>query len=55
MMEGKPLRLIRLILRLIPMHLLGIFSFGLANIWAGCCQHACTAAFYKDLLQVQSK
>ena len=55
MMEGNRLRLIRLILRLIPMHLLGIFSFGLANIWAGCCQHACTAAFYKDMMQAQGK
>ena len=55
MMDGNRLRLIRLILRLLPMHLLGIFSFGLANIWAGCCQHACTAAFYKDMMQVSGK
>jgi uncharacterized membrane protein len=55
MMDGNRLRLIRLILRLLPMHLLGIFSFGLANIWAGCCQHACTAAFYKDMIQVSVK
>jgi uncharacterized membrane protein len=55
MMAGNRFRLIRLILRLLPMHLLGIFSFGLANIWAGCCQHACTAAFYKDMMQAQSR
>lgn len=55
MMQGNRIRLILLILRLVPMHLLGIFSFGLANIWAGCCQHACTAAFYKDMMQQASE
>ena len=55
MMQGNRIRLILLILRLIPMHLLGVFSFGLANIWAGCCQHACTAAFYKDMMQRASE
>ncbi len=55
MMQGNRIRFILLILRLIPLHLLGIFSFGLANIWIGCCQHACTAAFYKDLMTPRSK
>lgn len=50
-MNGSRLRLIRLFLRLLPLHLLGVFSFGLANLYAGICQNACAAAFYKDLMQ----
>lgn len=50
MMRGNRVRLFFLLLRLLPMHLLGIFSLGLANLYAGCCQHACAAAFYKDLM-----
>ena len=50
-MQGNRLRLLRLMLRLFPMHLLGIFSLGLANVYAGCCQHACAAAFYKDMME----
>lgn len=53
-MRGSRLRLIRLYLRLLPLHLLGIFSFGLANLYAGVCQNACAAAFYKDLMQKNS-
>lgn len=55
MMRGNRLRLLLLMLRLLPMHLLGIFSLGLANIYAGCCQHACAAAFYKDMMDQQVK
>lgn len=50
MMRGNKMRLFRLYLRVLPLHLLGLFSFGLANIWAGCCQYACVAAFYKDMM-----
>lgn len=50
MMRGNRLRLLALMLRILPLHLLGLFSLGLANIWAGCCQHACCAAFYRELM-----
>lgn len=55
MMQGNRIRYILLILRLLPLHLLGFLSLGLANIWVGCCQHACTAAFYKDMMTPRSK
>lgn len=51
MMHGNRIRLLFLFIRVLPLHLLGIFSIGLANIWAGCCQQACSAAFYKDMMQ----
>ena len=53
MMQGNKFRLFMLYLRLLPLHLLGLFSFGLANIWTGCCHHACTAAFYKDMMTAE--
>ena len=49
-MRGSRLRLIRLYLRVLPLHMLGLLSFGLANLWAGSCQYACAAAFYKDMM-----
>lgn len=50
MMNGNRIRLLRLYIRILPLHLLGIFSFGVANIWTSCCQYACVAAFYKDMM-----
>ena len=50
MMKGNRIRLLKLYIRLLPLHLLGIFSFGIANIWTSCCQYACVAAFYKDMM-----
>lgn len=50
MMRGNRIRLLKLYLHLLPLHLLGIFSLGIANIWASCCQYACLAAFYKDMM-----
>jgi uncharacterized membrane protein len=53
MMRGNRLRLLLLYIRLLPLHLLGIFSLGLANIWVSCCQYACITAFYKDMMTVE--
>lgn len=53
MMRGNRLRLLLLYIRLLPLHLLGIFSLGLANIWVSCCQYACITAFYKDMMAVE--
>lgn len=53
MMHGNRIRLFRLYLRLLPLHLLGLFSLGLANIWASCCQQASVTAFYKDMMSAQ--
>lgn len=53
MMRGNRLRLLMLYVRLLPLHLLGIFSLGLANIWVSCCQYACVTAFYKDMMTVE--
>ena len=50
MMHGNRVRLLLLYFHILPLHLLGLFSFGLANIWASCCQYACVAAFYKDMM-----
>ncbi|MDO5132914.1 MAG: DUF975 family protein, partial [Eubacteriales bacterium] len=50
MMRGSRIRLLLLYLRVLPLHLLGLFSFGLANLWAGSCRHACAAAFYRDMM-----
>lgn len=55
MMAGNRIRLLLLILRSLPLHLLGIFSFGLANLYAGCLQYACVAAFYKDMMTQAQK
>lgn len=54
-MGGNRIRLFLLILRSLPLHLLGIFSFGLANLYAGCIQYACVAAFYKDMMTQAQK
>lgn len=54
-MAGNRIRLFLLILRSLPLHLLGIFSFGLANLYAGCIQYACVAAFYKDMMTQAQK
>lgn len=54
LMRGNRFRLFLLYLRLMPMHLLGIFSLGIANVFASCCQFACSAAFYKDLMSPQA-
>lgn len=53
MMRGNRLRLFMLYLRILPLHLIGLFSFGIANIWVECCQQACITAFYKDLMTVR--
>lgn len=53
MMNGNRKRLLMLYLRILPLHLLGLFSFGIANIWATCCQNACVTAFYKDMMTIQ--
>jgi uncharacterized membrane protein len=53
MMRGNRLRLLLLYIRLLPLHLLGVFSLGLANIWVSCCQYACITAFYKDMMTVE--
>ena len=50
MMHGNRIRLLRLYIRLLPLHLLGLFSFGIANIWTACCQYASVTAFYKDMM-----
>lgn len=50
MMRGNRMRYFRMLLRLFPIHLLGLFSLGLTNIWTGCYQFAASAAFYKDLV-----
>jgi uncharacterized membrane protein len=50
MMRGNRIRLFCLLLRSLPLHLLGVFSFGVANLYAGCNQYACVAAFYKDMM-----
>ena len=50
MMRGNRKRLFLLFMRVLPMHLLGVFSLGVANLYAGVCQHACAAAFYKDMM-----
>lgn len=55
MMRGNRIRLFLLLFRLVPMHLLGIFSFGVANLYAGSCQHACSAAFYKDIMEQHAR
>ena len=53
MMRGNRMRLFRLYLRLLPLHLLGLFSLGIANVWASCCQYASVTAFYKDIMSGQ--
>lgn len=53
MMRGNRMRLFRLYLRLLPLHLLGLFSLGIANVWASCCQYASVTAFYKDMMSGQ--
>lgn len=53
MMRGNRLRLLMLYVRLLPLHLLGIFSLGLVNIWVSCCQYACVTAFYKDMMTAE--
>lgn len=50
MMHGNRIRLLKLYIRLLPLHLLGLFSFGIANIWTACCQYASVTAFYKDMM-----
>ena len=50
MMKGNRIRMFCLLLRSFRLHLLGVFSFGLANLYAGCNQYACVAAFYKDMM-----
>lgn len=54
LMRGNRARLFLLQLRLVPLHLLSVFSFGLASLWAGSCQYACTAAFYRDLIEMRA-
>ena len=51
MMRGNRLRYLRLMLRLLPLHLLTVFSFGLTAMWTGSYQRAAAAAFYRDLLE----
>ena len=53
MMQGNRIRLLRLYLRLLPLHLLGLFSLGIANVWVSCCQQASVTAFYKDMISAQ--
>ena len=48
MMKGHKARLFRLYLSFIPLMLVGIISFGTANLWINSYIHAATAAFYKD-------
>lgn len=50
MMRGNRLRYFLLMLRILPLHLLGIVSFGVTMLWTGSYQQAASAAFYKDLL-----
>ena len=50
MMQGNRIRLLKLYIRLLPLHLLGLFSFGIANVWTACCQYASVTAFYKDMM-----
>jgi len=51
MMRGSRVRYLRLMLRLLPLHLLTVFSFGLTAMWTGSYQRAAAAAFYRDLLE----
>ena len=51
MMRGNRIRYLRLMLRILPLHLLTVFSFGLTAMWTGSYQRAAAAAFYRDLLE----
>lgn len=53
MMRGSRLRYFLLMLRIVPLHLLGILSFGITMLWTGSYQQAASAAFYKDLLSAE--
>ncbi len=50
LMRGHFVRLFRLYLSFIPLHLLSILSLGIAGLWVSSYSHAAEAAFYKDLM-----
>ena len=50
LIRGHSLRLFRLYLSFLPLHLLGVLSLGIAGLWVSSYSHAAEAAFYRDLM-----
>lgn len=50
MMRRNRMRFFLLMLRIVPLHLLGALCFGLTELWTGSYQRAASAAFYKDMI-----
>ena len=51
LLRGHKMRLFRLCLSFLPLHLLTAISFGVAGLWVSSYFHAAEAAFYKDLME----
>ena len=51
LISGHKMRLFRLCLSFLPLHLLTAISFGDAGLWVSSYFHAAEAAFYKDLME----
>lgn len=50
MIRGHRIRLFRLYLSFLPLHILTIISMGVAGLWVSCYSQAAEAAFYRDLI-----
>lgn len=53
MMRGHRIRLFFLHLSFLPLHLLGLLSVGIGNLWVTAYEDAALAAFYMDLVRLR--
>ncbi len=55
LMQGRRKDYILLTLSFIPLHLLGLLSFGIGSFWVMSYQECACAAFYKDMITARQK